>query len=157
MKIKNTIEGFLFLPMYHLLTLSPLSSRQCGSQAGHCWPVRNVLGRSPGPAQCSPLGPVLPACSSSSSGSLEWDDGKLARFYPFSITRETMRNPDPAWPTAIPPCRAKSQMKLNLTFLCFTLLLHPVLIFPLESLQKRGLTEPQPDLEISGFPSQIKY
>ena len=160
MKIKHTTQGFLFLLMYHLLTLSPLSSRQCGSQAGNCWPVRNVLGRTPGPAQSSSLGPVLPACSSSfSSGSLEWGDGKLARFYPFSITQKTLCNPDPAQPTAIPPCRAKakSQMKLNLAFLCFTLLLYPVLIFPLESLQKRGLTEPQPDLEISGFPSQIKY
>lgn len=140
----------------HLFLSSP-SFLQCGSWAGNCGQSEPSWGRSLGQ-----LMPVTGARASAwrpfSSGSLEWGPGNWLWFYPSSIIQKMLCNPHPAPPAALAPQgKDTSQLKLGFAFLCSTLLLFSVLIFPLEPLQKRGLTGPQPDLEISGFPGQIKY
>lgn len=88
-----------------------------------------------------------------SSGSSEWDDEILA----LPILNSQKTQTQCSLLRFALQCQGRVQLKLNFAFICVTLLLFPVLLDPLESLQKRGPTGPRPDLEISGFPGQITY
>lgn len=142
---------FLGLCWEALVMCPQWSFLQCGNWTGNCWPARSILGQ-----QHSQLNASHWADSVFYVDHLSGTKRYPLWSNPFSSIRKILCNPDPAQPTAIQPCSAKvkSQLKLNFAFLCFTLLLFPVLIFPLESLQKRRLAGPRPDLEISPFPGQ---
>ena len=135
----------------HLSFSPPVSFLQCGDWAGNYWLTRNVLGR------CQLWGQILGLLS---TFLLDHQSGMMRYLLsPFSIVRRPGCAPQTQCsllPFAL-QCQGRVQLKLNFAFLCVTLLLFPVLLVPLESLQKRGPTGPRPDLEISGFPGQIPY